>query len=59
MNIYKVKLARKKINSTITVKANKFFYNNLIGSTIVFVDEEGKNVALFSRHEVEYINKVE
>jgi len=58
VNIYKVKLAGKRINSTITVKSDKFFYS-IMGSVIVFVDEEGQNVALFSRHEVEYINKVE
>lgn len=57
MNKYIVKLKNRIFNSKVVVNAESFNYN-MIGSTISFIDTEGKEVAMFGKYEIEYINKI-
>ena len=54
MNKYIVKLKDKIFNKHMIVEANNFNCNTFT-NTIIFVDKDGRNVALFNRNEVEYV----
>ena len=54
MNKYIVKLKDKIFNKHMIIEANNFDYNTFT-NTIIFVDKDGRNVALFNRNEVEYV----
>ena len=57
MNKYIVKLKGKIFNKRMIVEANDFNYNTFT-NTIIFVDEDGCNVAFFNKNEVKYVWRV-